>query len=77
MTTFILVFLIFMVIIVAMAVGVMAGRKPIAGSCGGLGAIGLECDGGCENPCPKRQARLEAARKAAEEAKAETARLHS
>jgi hypothetical protein len=29
-----------------MAVGVMRGRPPIAGSCGGLGAMGV--DGACE-----------------------------
>lgn len=31
--------------VAAMAVGVMAGRKPIAGSCGGMGAAGI--DGSC------------------------------
>lgn len=30
------------VIVVAMSVGVMMGRKPISGSCGGLANVGIE-----------------------------------
>ncbi|MGD9871378.1 MAG: (Na+)-NQR maturation NqrM [Thauera sp.] len=59
MNTFLVTFLIVGIVICAMAVGVMFGRKPIAGSCGGLGASGGAC--GCSNPCSKRQARLDAA----------------
>jgi len=44
-----------------MAVGVLFGRKPIAGSCGGLGAMGQDCEFGCKKPCSKRQARMLAA----------------
>ena len=48
----------------AMAVGVLLGRKPIAGSCGGLGAVGVEGDcGACAKPaheCPRKQAAREA-----------------
>ncbi|WP_405231924.1 (Na+)-NQR maturation NqrM [Lentisalinibacter salinarum] len=36
-------FLVILVAMLAMAVGVMAGRKPISGSCGGLNS-----GGGCE-----------------------------
>lgn len=60
MTLFVVTFIIVAVVVLAMAVGVIAGRKPIAGSCGGLAKVGLECDGGCENPCPKRLARMRA-----------------
>ena len=40
---------------------VLFGRKPIAGSCGGLGAMGQDCEFGCKKPCSKRQARMLAA----------------
>ncbi len=38
--------LIFGVVITAMAIGVMSGRAPIKGSCGGMGALGIDtaCD---------------------------------
>ncbi len=66
MTIFLVTFLFMGIAVLAMAIGVMAGRKPIGGSCGGLSKIGLECDGGCEKPCPKRLARLQAEQEAAE-----------
>ncbi|MFU8814110.1 MAG: (Na+)-NQR maturation NqrM [Pseudomonadales bacterium] len=44
-----------LVIVGGMSVGVMFGRKPIAGSCGGMKALGMnmECDvcGGDPNAC--------------------------
>jgi thiamine biosynthesis lipoprotein len=49
--TFFAAFLIMGIAIAAMAIGVVMGRKPIAGSCGGLGQLGLGCDGGCGRPC--------------------------
>jgi hypothetical protein len=44
--TFLLALVVFMVIVAAMSVGVIFGRPPIKGSCGGLGAIGIdqECE---------------------------------
>lgn len=60
MTLFIVTFIIMTIAVLGMAVGVLAGRKPIGGSCGGLGALGLECDAGCNKPCPKRLARMQA-----------------
>jgi len=46
MTTILLSFVIMTLFILAMAVGVLMGRKPIQGSCGGLNKIGI--DGECE-----------------------------
>lgn len=42
MSTIILSFVILLFIIVAMSVGVIMGRKPISGSCGGLANVGIE-----------------------------------
>lgn len=46
MTTLLLAFGIMLILMIGMAVGVIAGREPIKGSCGGLSKIGL--DGECE-----------------------------
>ncbi len=44
--TYVLALLVFMCIMAAMAVGVIFGRAPIKGTCGGLGAVGIdqECE---------------------------------
>lgn len=43
--TLVLSFVVMLIVIAGMAVGVMFGRKPIAGSCGGMKALGVagEC----------------------------------
>lgn len=46
MSLFPIVFLIMLLLVAAMAIGVMFGRKPIAGTCGGLNMMGE--DGVCE-----------------------------
>ena len=43
---YLLAFLIMGLIVAGMAVGAMAGRGPLKGSCGGLAAVGIE--GKCE-----------------------------
>jgi len=65
-STFLITFAVFGLVVLGMAIGVIAGRKPIGGSCGGLGAVGLECEAGCDKPCPKRLARMQAAAEAKE-----------
>ncbi|WP_097461054.1 (Na+)-NQR maturation NqrM [Mangrovitalea sediminis] len=61
MSTFILVFLVFCVMIAAMSIGVMFGRKPLKGSCGGMSALGIDtaCEicGGNRSKCEEVNAR--------------------
>ena len=66
MTVFLITFGLFMLVTVAMAVGYIFQKKSISGSCGGLGALGIEkaCD--CPEPCDRRKAR-EAKAKAREQ----------
>ncbi len=45
MTTVVLAFFFMLVIVAGMSIGVMAGRKPIAGSCGGVGSTCELCGG--------------------------------
>ncbi len=54
--TWLLVFLFMLLVVLAMAVGVIMGRKPIAGSCGGIANLGIEKDdcpicGGNQDKC--------------------------
>lgn len=46
MALFFITMLVFGLVIAAMAVGVLVGRSPIKGSCGGMGALGV--DAACE-----------------------------
>lgn len=59
MTTFLIAFLFFAIVIAGMAVGVIFSNKPIKGSCGGLGNIGLtgDCEicGGNLDKCEESQ----------------------
>jgi hypothetical protein len=66
-SVFFLAFGIFILMSLAMAIGYIFQKKSIAGSCGGLGALGVEkaCD--CPEPCDRKKARLE--KEAARQAK--------
>ena len=59
MSTFILAFVFFLVMVAAMAIGYLLQKKTISGSCGGLGALGIDkaCD--CPEPCDHKKARQE------------------
>ena len=57
METVIVAFFVMLALVAAMAVGVMFGRQPIAGSCGGMKALGMEMEcevcGGDPQMCEK------------------------
>ena len=42
METFVLTFVVLLILIAGMAIGVIMGRKPISGSCGGMSALGMD-----------------------------------
>ncbi|OWF80168.1 hypothetical protein B4900_07940 [Yersinia rohdei] len=67
LTVFIASFVFFLLAIAGMSLGYIVKRKTLQGSCGGIGALGMEkvCD--CPEPCDSRKKRLakEAARKKA------------
>ncbi|CNI19441.1 (Na+)-NQR maturation NqrM [Yersinia mollaretii] len=67
LTVFIASFVFFLLVIAAMSLGYIVKRKTLQGSCGGIGALGMEkvCD--CPEPCDARKKRLakEAARQKA------------
>jgi hypothetical protein len=63
MGTFILVFFIVVLLVAGMSVGVIFGRKPISGTCGGIGALGIssscELCGGNTQKCEENSERVE------------------
>ncbi|HFR4114154.1 TPA: (Na+)-NQR maturation NqrM [Yersinia enterocolitica] len=67
LTVFIASFVFFLLVIAGMSLGYIVKRKTLQGSCGGIGALGIEkvCD--CPEPCDSRKKRLakEAARQKA------------
>ncbi|ART83246.1 Na(+)-translocating NADH-quinone reductase subunit E [Oceanisphaera profunda] len=70
MLYFLITFAAFGLVFFAMAIGYILQRKTIAGSCGGLGSVGIDkaCD--CDDPCESRQkkmAKAEAKRQMLEE----------
>jgi hypothetical protein len=59
MGTFLLALLVVGLLVAAMSVGVIFGRKPITGTCGGLGAAGItgpcEICGGDTSKCEENE----------------------
>jgi len=55
MSLFLISFVFIALVMAGMAIGVMAGRGPLKGSCGGMGALGIDtaCDicGGNPQKC--------------------------
>ena len=73
MAIWLLVFGFMALIMGVMAVGVMMGRKPIAGSCGGLNQIGMKdgCDicGGKDEVCEEENRKRGSARRRSDESR--------
>lgn len=59
LSTFILAFGFFLLMSIAMGIGYILQKKSISGSCGGLGALGVEKACYCPEPCDRKKARLE------------------
>ncbi|NAW98255.1 MULTISPECIES: (Na+)-NQR maturation NqrM [unclassified Vibrio] len=57
MNTFFITFIVFLCVIAAMAVGYVFQKKVVKGSCGGLGAVGIEKVCNCPEPCDARKKR--------------------
>ena len=64
MNMMLVVFVAFLLIVAGMAIGVIMGRKPISGSCGGMAAAGMEgaCDicKGDRDRCDKEKEKAKA-----------------
>lgn len=73
MTIYLMVFAFFLLIMAAMAIGVIMGRRPIAGSCGGLNQLGMKdgCDicGGKDEVCEEENRKQNSARRRSDESR--------
>ena len=73
MTIWLIAFAFMLLIMAAMAVGVIMGRKPIAGSCGGLNQLGLKdgCEicGGKDEVCEEENRKAGSAHRRSDEAR--------
>ena len=58
--TWLIVFLVMVLVVFGMSIGVIMGRKPIAGSCGGIANLGIEKEcsicGGSREKCEEANA---------------------
>ncbi|NRB24302.1 (Na+)-NQR maturation NqrM [Shewanella sp.] len=60
MSTFIAAFVVLLLFFLLMSIGYIVKRTAVAGSCGGLGVLGIDkaCD--CDDPCDNRKAKMAA-----------------
>ncbi|SHI11289.1 (Na+)-NQR maturation NqrM [Ferrimonas marina] len=58
MMTFLATFALMLLLVALMSIGYLVKRKAISGSCGGLGAIGIDKECDCPEPCDKRKAKM-------------------
>ncbi|WP_354624626.1 (Na+)-NQR maturation NqrM [Psychromonas sp. MME2] len=58
MIYFIATFIVFLLVIAAMAIGYIFKKKTISGSCGGLASVGVEKECDCPEPCDNRKKRI-------------------
>ncbi|AQS39399.1 hypothetical protein Sps_04296 [Shewanella psychrophila] len=60
MSTFIAAFVVLLLFFLLMSIGYIVKRTAVAGSCGGLGALGIDkaCD--CDDPCDNRKEKMAA-----------------
>ena len=57
MSVYLITFAVFILVITGMSIGFIIQRKTISGSCGGLGAVGIEKECDCPEPCDVRKKR--------------------
>tara|TARA_B110000008_G_scaffold261586_1_gene283108 strand:+ start:465 stop:719 length:255 start_codon:yes stop_codon:yes gene_type:complete len=57
MNTFLITFGVFLTVITAMSIGYIVQKKVVKGSCGGLGAVGIDKVCNCPEPCDARKKR--------------------
>lgn len=73
MNLFFIVLAFMLLIMAAMAVGVIMGKRPIAGTCGGLNRIGMKegCDvcGGNDQVCEEENRKAGSARRRSDESR--------
>ncbi|KJH80863.1 (Na+)-NQR maturation NqrM [Pseudomonas sp. KSR10] len=66
--TWLIVFLVMLLVVFGMSIGVIMGRKPIAGSCGGIANLGIEKEcsicGGSREKCEEVTAQASQGEKA-------------
>ena len=61
MIYFIATFVMFLLVVTAMAIGYIFNKKTIGGSCGGLASVGIEKECDCPEPCENRKKKNEQA----------------